>query len=286
MKRSLTWALGAIGAVVAGVLIWFFATTGIDESTADVTAPTLAAVAETTVEETTDDAPSTDASVSEPTSDTTAGDDLYGPGAEEPVPGTEAQGGGSEDEVSESTEAVAPAGGTIFALADDSSVTFELGEVLRGQDVQVVATNSEVEGQIRVDASDLGNVELGTIVIGAQTFETDSSNRDRAIRGPILDASTFPEITFVPTSVDGLSGPAQLGEPVSFTITGDLTIRDITQPVTFDATATLESDDLVEGRASAVVSRESFGLTIPSVAAVADVSDEVTISIDLVATPA
>ncbi|MDX1450059.1 MAG: YceI family protein, partial [Acidimicrobiia bacterium] len=168
----------------------------------------------------------------------------------------------------------------------ESTVTFELDEVLRGVDSRVVAMNDEVEGQLRVDPTDLGATELGTIVIGAQTFETDSSNRDRAIRGPILDAGTFPRITFEPTSIDGLEGDVSVGEQVEFSVTGDLTIRDVTQEVTFDVTATQTAEDRIEGRAMSTVSREAFGLTIPSVASVANVSDEVDVAIDFVATPA
>lgn len=275
MKRPLLWGLGATGLVLAGVLIWFYSTTGIDESTADVTAPTLAAAPEPTQVPATEPDETTPEASSQPVGD----DDPYGPGADpaQTLP---------QDDVTDDTEPVAVGGGTVFALADDSTVTFELDEAVRGSDSHVVATNNEVEGQLRIDPADLSTVELGTIVVGAQTFETDSSNRDRAIRGPILNASAFPEITFVPTILDGLSGAATVGTPFSFTITGDLTIRDVTQQVTFDAIATLESDDLVEGVATGTVSREAFGLIIPSVAAVADVSDDVILTIDFLAGPA
>lgn len=260
MKRSFAWILGVAALVGLGAVVWFFATTGIDESTADVTAPTLAA-APTSPETTGSTAAESTATTTGVASDTTVAEsDTSGPA-------------GSEG------------GGTVFAIGEDSAVTFELDEVLNGNPARVVATNSEVEGQLRIDPSDLSTVEVGTIVIGAQTFESGSSNRDRAIRGPILDASSFPQITFVPTSVEGLDGEAEVGEAVSFTITGDLTIRDITEEVTFDVTATLESEVLVEAVASSTVSRDAFGLTIPSVASVANVSDEVAISIDLVANP-
>lgn len=243
MKRILLFAAGAGLVAAAGVVVWFFATTGVDEDTAGVTAPTLA--------------PAT-------SPDTTL------------APGTTAA----------TTTTGSGAGGGLFSLAAGTVARFELDEVLRGEPKHVVASNTEVAGQIRVDLDDLASSELGTIVIGAQTFSTDSGNRDRAIRGPILDSSTFPEITFVPTAIEGLNGSATVREELSFTVTGDLTIRDVTAEVTFEVTAVLANDGRLEGTASATVLRSVYGLEIPSVASVANVSDEVLLGINFVATPA
>ncbi len=227
MKRIVLWILGVGVLGSLGVVIWFFATTGIDESTAQVTAPTLA-----------------------------------------PTETTEGSSGSTEGQIVDLT------------IAEGSTVRFELDEVLRGEPKHVVATNTEVAGLLRLDLADLGQSEIGDIVVGAQTFTSDSSNRDRAIRGPILAASTFPEIRFVPVSVDGLTGQAEVGQEFAFTVTGDLTIRETTMTVTFDVTATLVAADRVEGTASAQVLRSDFGLQIPSVESVADVTDEVMIFID------
>ena len=172
---------------------------------------------------------------------------------------------------------------SVFQLTDASTVTFQLDEVLRGSPVTVVATNSEVAAQIALDPSDLSSTQIGTVVIGAQTFETDSSSRNRAIRGPILDSQGFPTITFAPTLIDGLSGSAGVGELLEFTVTGDLTIRDVTRSVAFAVSASLRDEATIEGTAESTVSREDFGLSIPSVPSVADVSDEVLLKIEFVA---
>jgi polyisoprenoid-binding protein YceI len=172
---------------------------------------------------------------------------------------------------------------SVFELAEASTVTFQIDEELRGSPVTVVATNSEVAAQIALDPTDLANTQIGTVVIGAQTFETDSSNRNRAIRGPILDSEEFPTISFEPTAIDGLAGTTSTGELLEFTVTGDLTIRDITQTVTFDVSASMPNETTIEGTAESTVSREAFELGIPSVPSVADVSDEVLLKIDFVA---
>ena len=245
MKRIALFVVGAGLVAAVGVLVWFFATTGVDEETAQVTAPTLA--------------PATNP------------DDTLGPGT---------------TAASTTEPGEAGAGDGLFSLSAGTVARFELDEVLRGEPKHVVASNTEVAGQIRIDFDDLAASELGTIVIGAQTFSTDSSNRDRAIRGPILDSTVFPEITFVPASIEGLAGAVEVGQELTFTVTGDLTIRDVTSEVTFEVTAVLVGADRLEGSATATVLRSVYGLEIPSVASVADVTDEVLVAINFVAAPA
>jgi polyisoprenoid-binding protein YceI len=64
---------------------------------------------------------------------------------------------------------------------------------------------------------------------------------------------------------------------------GDLTIRDVTLPVVFDVTATVDSMGQVSGAAVAVIERSDYGLVIPSVPLVANVSEAVQLEIDFVA---
>jgi polyisoprenoid-binding protein YceI len=172
---------------------------------------------------------------------------------------------------------------TTFELAEASSATFRLDEELRGSPTTVVGTSSIVLGQIQIDRDDLSTSQIGEILINARDFETDSGLRNRAIRGPILDTEAFEFISFVPSSIEGLSGSAGVGDELMFSVSGDLTIRDITQPVTFDVNATLASDTTIEGTASATVERDVFDLVIPSVPSVANVSEEVRLTLDFVA---
>ena len=171
----------------------------------------------------------------------------------------------------------------IFELTDESRATFTIDEELRGSPKTVEAVSSIVVGQLRIDREDLANSEIGTILINARDFTSDSSLRDRAIRGPILDSAEFEFVEFVPQSIDGLSGPATVGQELTFSVSGDLTIRGVTQPMTFDVTATLTSETTIEGTATTVVERGPFELVIPSVPTVANVAEEVPLRLDFVA---
>ena len=59
--------------------------------------------------------------------------------------------------------------------------------------------------------------------------------------------------------------------------------RDITQPVTFEVTATVDALNQLSGTAVTTVQRADYDLNIPSVPQVADVSEEVRVELDFVA---
>jgi hypothetical protein len=55
--------------------------------------------------------------------------------------------------------------------------------------------------------------------------------------------------------------------------------------VTFEVTVTMVSESELTGTAKAQVLRSSFGLQIPSIPSVADVTDEVALDLEFVAGP-
>ena len=63
------------------------------------------------------------------------------------------------------------------------------------------------------------------VVIDTASIDTRDDNRDTHLKSPdFLDVEKYPTITFVSTGVTGLSGE-------SFTLTGNLTIKEVTRPV-------------------------------------------------------
>src|SRR5690606_27226017 len=125
--------------------------------------------------------------------------------------------------------------------------------------------------------------QVGVIQINARTLATDNNFRNRAIQNEILDTGAYEFITFTPTGIEGLPASAAVGETVTFTLVGDLTIRDVTLPATFAVEATAVSETQITGTATAVVNRADYGLQIPSVPSVANVEEEVELYIDFTA---
>lgn len=185
------------------------------------------------------------------------------------------------------TEAPAEAssGATVVFTIDQSAsqVRFQLDEDLRGERKTVVGTTDQVAGQLSLNFADLSQVQIGTIQINARTLATDNNFRNRAIQNEILDTDSFEFITFTPTGIEGLPDSAAVGDTVSFSLVGDLTIRDITMPATFAVEATVVSDSQITGSATAIVNRAEYDLQIPSVPNVANVEEEVELYIDFTA---
>jgi polyisoprenoid-binding protein YceI len=190
-------------------------------------------------------------------------------------------------EAATSASAANTSTGTLFRIVpDESQVRFRLDEVLLGKPNTVVGTTNEVAGDIFVDLQTPANSQVGVIRINVRTLTTDNENRNQSLRSRILQ-STNPDYEFsefTPTAVTGLPDKIDIGQEIKFQITGDLKVRDITQSVTFDVTATLTTADRLQGTASAHVTRAQFNLIIPSAPGVANVSDDVTLEIDFVAT--
>lgn len=173
--------------------------------------------------------------------------------------------------------ASAATGPVSFVAGDGTQVSFVIAEVLRGDDTIVTATNRSVDVSATVDF-DAGTADLGVITIAAGDFVTDEDRRDGAIDRFILQVSDHPEIVFTPTDTSGLA--ASGGQVV-----GDLTIRDVTNEVTFDVVVDAAGSDGITASATATVDRTAWGLNIPSVPFVANVAEEVELSIDLVLVP-
>lgn len=149
----------------------------------------------------------------------------------------------------------------------------------------VIGTTDQVAGQIAVDPSEPSNTQVGVIQVNARTLTTDSDFRNRAIKNAILETDTYEFITFTPTQIVGLPQSGMVGQSYTFQIVGDLTIKDVTRQVTFDVTANPVSETRLEGTASTTIAYADYGITIPSVPAVASVEDSVRLELDFVATP-
>lgn len=193
----------------------------------------------------------------------------------------------SEAPASTEPPAAPPQGSTVvYQIAqDESEVRFNIYEVLRGSPKDVIGTSNQVAGQAAVDLNDLSTVQLGEILINARTLETDDSRRNQAIRNRILFTDQYEFITFKPTQISGLSGSAAPGQSFTFQVTGDLTIKDVTRPVTFDATVTLETIERLVGSAKTSIALADFNLVVPDVPFVANVGETMALEIDFVMTP-
>ncbi len=176
--------------------------------------------------------------------------------------------------------------GTVFTIdSSSSSATFTIHEVLFGQPNTVVGKTNSVAGQILVDSQDLSQSQLGEIKVDLSTLATDNDLRNRTLQRRILETSdpSNQYATFVATSLTGLPSSVTIGQPVSFSITGNLTLHGVTRSVTFAAQVTKQSATKLAGQAQATVRYTDFGIAIPQVPSVTGVGDTVVLALTFTA---
>lgn len=147
----------------------------------------------------------------------------------------------------------------------------------------VVGSTQEIEGRLQLNLDDL-SAALGENVftVRVNTFTTDQNDRDQWIRtdGPRLN--NFPVATFVATAIEEAPAAYSQGEEVNFRLSGDLTIRDVVRPTTFDVTATINGDTLT-GVATTRLLMSDFGIDPPNFANTLTVADEFGIEVQITA---
>lgn len=165
-----------------------------------------------------------------------------------------------------------------------SEARFIIDEELMGSPKTVIGANNGVQGQVTVDPGDPASVVIGPIGIDAASFVTDSGRRNGAINRFILQSSSYPTITFTPTGVEGVPATAAVGDTLELQVTGDLTIREVTRSETFAVTVEVVSENELRVNGATEILRDNYDLTIPNVPSVANVTNEVQLEFDFVAT--
>lgn len=118
---------------------------------------------------------------------------------------------------------------------------------------------SDVVGNIHIDPDTPQN-SSGTARIKTGSIDTQQQQRDDHLRSSdFFDAERFPEIVFRSTSIEQKSSE-------EFTVHGELTIRDVTQPITFDLLVAGQAKDPMGNtrlglEGSTQVNRKDWGLT-------------------------
>lgn len=184
--------------------------------------------------------------------------------------------------------ATEPAAGNVVIfriVPGESSVSYEVGETFLDQNrfATAIGVTPQVSGEISLDAANPQSASIGEIVVDISQLTSDSSRRDRALRDRFLQSSMFPNAVFKPTSIDGLPAAYTEGQEIAFKVTGDLTVREATQPVTFDVTARLEGGALI-GAATAMIKMSAFGVG-PISLAMLRTEDDVKLAFNFVARP-
>lgn len=197
----------------------------------------------------------------------------------------------AEAEQSESTEPVSVAEGMrVFTIVpEESSASYVVQEEffagalsklgIDAGNVEVTGTTPDVTGQLQLDLGSENPLGDNQFAVNLSTFSTDQNRRDNWIRDEGPQFGSAPPAQFVATSIDNAPGDYTEGEEVSFTLNGDLTIKEVTNPVSFDVTATL-SGDTITGTASTQSKLTDWNIEPPNFANTLTVADELEIRLN------
>jgi polyisoprenoid-binding protein YceI len=141
-----------------------------------------------------------------------------------------------------------------WTITAGSQAGYRVKEVLFGQDAEAVGRTTGVTGTMQISGT---TVTSTAVTVDMTTVTSDEDRRDGQFHGRIMDTATFPTAAFtLSTPIELGSVPAD-GEEVTHTVTGDLTLRGVTNRVTFELVARRNGAN-IEANGSIAVDFDEF----------------------------
>ncbi|MDP5272924.1 YceI family protein [Chengkuizengella axinellae] len=163
-----------------------------------------------------------------------------------------------------------------WEITEDSNVYLSIKTSKEEVNIQF----SDVSGQWNINQNEPNLVEAEATV-GITSIDSGNSQRDSHVQGlRFLDAEQFSEATFELQSIEQFPDLWLSGETNSILLKGDLTIKGITNQVTFEAEVLPENDEL-KLKAETIVTFNDFGMENPHTV-VLDTENDVKITLQLV----
>jgi DHA1 family bicyclomycin/chloramphenicol resistance-like MFS transporter len=167
-------------------------------------------------------------------------------------------------------------------VAEQSEARYRIREQLAGFNLpnDAVGATNTIEGSIVLDGQGRPLTDDSRLTVDLRKLQSDRDRRDNYVRRNTLETERYPLTVFVPTEIRGLQFPFPQSGTASFELIGDLTVRDVTRRVTWEATATFNGPD-VNVQAKTAFRFADFDLTIPRVSSVLSVEDNIRLETDL-----
>jgi polyisoprenoid-binding protein YceI len=175
------------------------------------------------------------------------------------------------------------AGAVRYGVVEGSEVRYRVREQLVGLSFpnDAVGATKAIEGAVVFDAQGRFLPGDSRVTVDLRTLRSDEARRDNYIRRNTLETDRFPTVTFAPTEALRLPVPLPRSGSVSFELLGDLTVKEVTRRLGWEATATFDGPK-VTVRARTAFRFADFGLRVPRVSVVLSVEDDIKLEADLV----
>ena len=167
-------------------------------------------------------------------------------------------------------------------VAERSEARYRVREQLAGISFpsDAVGTTHAIEGSLSLDAQGRLRPSDSRLTVDLRTLRSDRDRRDNYVRRNTLETERHPTAVFIPSEVRGLPFPLPQTGTASFELIGDLTIRETTRRITWEATATFNGQE-ISVQAKTSFRFADFALSIPRVASVLSVEETIRLETDL-----
>ena len=130
----------------------------------------------------------------------------------------------------------------VWRIAGDSVAGYRVFKDFVGaSEFEAVGRTSSIFGELEIEDTTVTSAQFA---VDVATIRSDDDRRDVAFRGEALNAVLFPFANFRLTSSIELGDVPQSGEEVNVDVTGEVTLKGVTNEVVFPLTARLVGDEV------------------------------------------
>ncbi|MCS6844426.1 MAG: YceI family protein [Caldilineales bacterium] len=171
---------------------------------------------------------------------------------------------------------------TFVIVPDKTTAQYSIDEIFFSENNRLntaIGRTNQVQGSLVLNLTNPAASQLGTFTVDISTLRSDSSRRDRAIRERWLESARYPLATFVAREIRNFPPNPKEGEPISFQIVGDMTVKQTTREQVWDVTATLNGDTLT-GKATTFLYLADYNIPVPELLGILRVTDGLTATLE------
>lgn len=175
----------------------------------------------------------------------------------------------------------------LVTAAEGNRARYRVREQLAGLQFpnDAVGETEAIRGTLALGADGRVVREESRFEVDLTTLKSDKSRRDGFVQRNTLQTAEFPTAVFVPTAISELPRPLPTTGEFNVRLEGELTLHGVTRPTVWDLTLRAEGGEFT-GRAATVFDFAAFGLTVPRVASVLSIVDEIRLEYELRLVPA
>jgi polyisoprenoid-binding protein YceI len=176
--------------------------------------------------------------------------------------------------------AVAPPTRYILAPSGNEA-RYLVREELAGIDFpyDAIGRTTAITGAIVLDGKGALVPAQSHFSVDVTTLKSDRANRDRYLRTDALETNKYPRVELAITALRGFPATLPASGQFAFELVGNMTVRTVTRPVTWQVTATASNGEFT-GTAKTAFKFGDFGMPVPSAFMVMKLEDNLRLEYD------